>query len=427
MLAGLLTGSLFVPGAVARAAPSSQCGYRLSSGVDPFVDISGQPGAVVLGAGSNALEIPVAFPTQVLPFPMVLPGGTLTQAFAWSNGAITDVPGFAEAPFGGTCSFPSPNPNTEGCSPGTIFAPWWGDLSVCTGASVTMLSQGNADAGQGVVTVQWSNVTDDQQDGCIVDGGLTPVSSYSFQAKLFQSGDVEYIYGPGLQSSGDECGSFEEFTNVPCVFASGIEASETATFQPLPAPTGGPALGCNSACASTDFPTAASNNFSVSLAIGPDLQATSLGAGANVSVGAAATFTANVENLGATPSENAVLTVYLSADGVTLGPQIGAPIPMQLEGCAPSQPFVGTFTVPTSGISPGITYLIGAISDADDSDPLGKSVVSGPFIVLGPEPNYVAQNLAVQSPAGTVAPGTQLTLGYTALNSGAAASAGPVR
>lgn len=400
----------FVAGSATRAQATPQCGYRVAVGSDPYVDITGLPGVVSLYDGGIGLESPQSL-TYTLPFALPMPGQTLGRLYVWTNGALQDIDVGVGAQNLPTCPFPFTGQN---CSPPySVIAPWWGDLSLCPGATLTTLQEID-DAGLPSVTIQWANLTDDQANGCKHTAGA---SAFSFQTKISQTGNLEYIYGPATIVQGDVCAA----QSATCHFASGVESG--GSLQSIMAnPVGSAALACDATCQSSDFPTAAGNPVSVELLLEPDLQATTLGVGANVSVGAPAILTIDVLNAGASPVTSGSMRVYYSADGVTLGsPVLAAPIAIQLGACAPSQPLTPvTFTLPV-GTTAGVGFLIGVIADPSDTDPIGKTIVSSPFAVLAPEPHYTADHLTILSPTGAGAPGASVTLTWTAQNPGAAA------
>jgi hypothetical protein len=105
-----------------------------------------------------------------------------------------------------------------GAAETNLIMPFDFDLQQGTGTAEYRLAT-TGTAPNRVCTVQWKNVSDKSEPGA---GAPSQYANFSFQAKLYENGTIEFVYGPAAASSN---ATAIRFPNV------GLKGSTTATNQ----------------------------------------------------------------------------------------------------------------------------------------------------------------------------------------------------
>ena len=385
----------WLPAAQARAAWT----YATSQTTTAWTDLGTQAGAVALTSSAAA-------PSQAavaLPFQFPFDGTSYGQMTVWTNGALSFDASSAAVDFDGCGGFPY---SSGSCPPPTtVVAPWWGDLTVCTGAgypggSVAYLVSGSA--GSRTLTVQWTNLNTDDSCSGGISGSIAFDSFFSFQVVLHEgSGDIDFIYGPSTQGQFPSCNIAST-----CTFAAGLEDGAA----------GGPALSCAASCASSGFPA---EGTELVFSQHPNLQITAVQTPGSAVQGGPMTVTVQLDNLGGVAASNAHGSLFYSTDGSTF--DAGAPLatfgPFNLAGFTASS-IQRQVTIPATAPL-GTGWIVATVQDSGDFAAAGKQATSAGFDVFAAEADLEAVSLSAPTSG---APGGTLSLGLSVKNVGAAAA-----
>lgn len=226
------------------ACSQSIVNYGFSASAGTYTAISGA--TVVSAAGDDDVSY-VDFP---IGFDFWYMGGRYTRFSVSSNGWLALGSAMAN-------STPTNNLSTGGTRP--VIAPLWDDLAVFPGALGTGLNAGNISyvttgaVGSRVLTVQWYAMRWDK-DSAVLLPVLLPTAVITFQAKLYENGDVQFVYkteggsinngsaSVGITGLGTGASNFLSLNTSGTAVSSTIETStinskpttgQTYTFDPI--------------------------------------------------------------------------------------------------------------------------------------------------------------------------------------------------
>jgi len=371
---------------------------------------------------------PYAYPQQMAPADCS--GSFDAEYFVVNNGAVSDN-------FGGFPFIPTYGP------PNALIAPWWGDLSLCANNGSVGWLLSLDDNGAPVATIQWTNATaspappncgDDCYD--MIDfssctntqaqplyPGNTPLPQFTFQVRLHQNNDVDFIYGPSENLNKASCYAAAV---GDCSYVSGIQSNLVFPNNERPGlmDYAIQSFNCGSnedgvGCTPTQFPAA---NTSVTYhdvfrSVGPDVQVAGITPPQLFPQGGVVVVPVELSNGGGTNSTGeGTLQFYFSTGGETA---VGAPFSAQsvqaLQACE-----IDTLNFPVAipaGVSPGPGYLIAEFVPGPESIDQTPSYASAAVIVGPPEPDLAVEGSLDFTPASVVG-GQDLQFEFTVANIG---------
>ncbi len=331
--------------------------------------------------------------------------------------------------------------------PNALIAPWWGDLSLCPGnGSVGWLFTLD-DNGLPEAIIQWTNATASAAPTCnggTCYGGYSACTNsssqplypgatlpqFTFQVRLHQNNDVDFIYGPSKYLSNPAC--FASAVGV-CTYISGIQSNLVFPIGERPGSPGlvdyaiqsfdcGANLG-GPGCVQGQFPASGTSvtYHDVFRSVGPDLQVTGMTSPGLLPQGSTIMVPIELSNGGGTDSTGErQLQFYFSSGGQT--PE-GSPFALQgvprLGACA-IQPLSVPVAVPANvPIGPG--YLIAEFVPGGESIDQIPSYASAAVVIGPPAPDLAAQGSLVFTPTAAVG-GEQVSFDFVVANAGAAAA-----
>ncbi|MBU6119374.1 T9SS type A sorting domain-containing protein [Hymenobacter siberiensis] len=268
-----------------------------------------------------------------------------------------------------------------------------------------------------VCTIQWKNVKDKSEPGT---GAPAQYSNFSFQAKLYESGNIEFVYNTALASAN---ATATRFPNV------GLKGSSTATNQVALALKGVPSDPWSATTfISQNYGTSAHNinkvglpdagrtyRFVPTVQLSNDAAVTAIYTLGTVSsaYGSPVTAQALVTNTGSAAQTNLAVTLAVSGATTYTNTQTVATL-------APGASTMVTFTYPVAGTTGTNTLTVTIPADglaSNNTQTFTQTISTGTL-------SYVS-GTTINGGAGVGAAGSVLAVGYRTVGAAAVTSVSP--